>query len=110
MVSATGIAFITWPLYGTIVLSLVLGAYLTISGVLNLAPALRHRRVKLENWRRPLLKGSFDLLLALGIAIMIGPGINVWIVGVIVGVELVFEGLRLSVTGVAQTLASNQKN
>jgi uncharacterized membrane protein HdeD (DUF308 family) len=93
--AAAGLLFIIWPRIALTCFSLALGAYLVCDGVMKLARALRHRRERLERWGRSFLKGSFDLLLALAITIMIGPGINAWIVGVVAAAELLFEGLWL---------------
>jgi uncharacterized membrane protein HdeD (DUF308 family) len=93
-----GAAFFAWPIGGLVSLTLVLGAYLTVDGVATIALALQHRRAKTQNWGWPLVNGILDLLLATAI-IILQPGVNAWLVGVIVGVDLIFAGISMIAMG-----------
>ncbi len=93
-----GLAFFAWPIGGLISLTLVLGAYLTIDGTTTVILALQHRRAETKNWGWLLMNGILDLLLATAI-IMLQPGITAWLVGVIVGVDLVFAGISMIAMG-----------
>lgn len=93
-----GLAFFAWPIGGLISLTLVLGAYLTIDGITTVILALQHRRAETKNWGWLLMNGILDLLLATAI-IMLQPGITAWLVGVIVGVDLVFAGISMIAMG-----------
>jgi uncharacterized membrane protein HdeD (DUF308 family) len=76
----------------------VLGAYLTIDGITTVILALQHRRAETKNWGWLLMNGILDLLLATAI-IMLQPSITAWLVGVIVGVDLVFAGISMIAMG-----------
>jgi uncharacterized membrane protein HdeD (DUF308 family) len=98
VVIVAGLAFFAWPIGGLISLTLVLGAYLTIDGITTVILALQHRRAETKNWGWLLMNGILDLLLATAI-IMLQPGITAWLVGVIVGVDLVFAGISMIAMG-----------
>jgi uncharacterized membrane protein HdeD (DUF308 family) len=98
VVIVAGLAFFAWPIGGLISLTLVLGAYLTIDGITTVILALQHRRAETKNWGSLLMNGILDLLLATAI-IMLQPSITAWLVGVIVGVDLVFAGISMIAMG-----------
>jgi uncharacterized membrane protein HdeD (DUF308 family) len=98
VVIVAGLAFFAWPIGGLISLTLVLGAYLTIDGITTVILALQHRRAETKNWGWLLMNGILDLLLATAI-IMLQPSITAWLVGVIVGVDLVFAGISMIAMG-----------
>jgi uncharacterized membrane protein HdeD (DUF308 family) len=98
VVIVAGLAFFAWPIGGLISLTLVLGAYLTIDGITTVILALQHRRAETKNWGWLLMYGILDLLLATAI-IMLQPSITAWLVGVIVGVDLVFAGISMIAMG-----------
>ena len=95
---ATGAAFFVWPISGLIALTLMLGAYLTVDGVATIALALQYRRAKTTGWGWMLMSGVLDLLLATAI-IMFLPGIGAWLIGIIVGIDLMFAGISLIAIG-----------
>jgi uncharacterized membrane protein HdeD (DUF308 family) len=76
----------------------MLGAYLTVDGVTTIALALQYRRAKTARWGWMLMNGILDLLLAAAI-IMLLPSIGAWLIGVVVGIDLVFAGLSLIAIG-----------
>ena len=93
-----GVAFFAWPIGGLISLTLLLGAYLTVDGVMTIALALQHRRAKTPNWGWLLANGGLDLFLAVWI-VLLQPGITTWILGIVVGIDLIFAGVSLIVMG-----------
>jgi uncharacterized membrane protein HdeD (DUF308 family) len=93
-----GAAFLAWPIGGLISLTLLLGDYLTLDGVSTIALALQYRQIKTGYWGWLLANGILDIFLAAAIVILF-PGISVWLVGVIVGVDLVFAGISLIAIG-----------
>jgi len=95
---AIGTAFFVWPISGLITLTLMLGAYLAVDGVATIALALQYRRAKTAAWGWMLANGLLDLLLATAI-IMLLPGIGAWLIGIVVGIDLVFAGISLIAIG-----------
>lgn len=93
-----GIAVFVWPIGGLVSLTLILGAYFTIDGVGTIASSLQHRKAGTGNWGWLLLSGVLDLLLAAAV-IVLQPGVNAWLVGLVVGVDLVFAGASLIAMG-----------
>ena len=93
-----GAAFFAWPVGGLVSLTLMLGAYLTVDGVATYSQALQHRRVKIRNWGWLLVNGVLDILLAV-VIVLWWPGVNAWLIGVIVGVGLIFAGSSLVALG-----------
>jgi uncharacterized membrane protein HdeD (DUF308 family) len=89
-----GILLISWPVSGAISLTLVLTAFFVIEGVLSILFALEHRRALSGRWGWLVLNGVIDLFLA---AVIIAglPGTAVWVLGLFVGIDLVFGGLAL---------------
>jgi uncharacterized membrane protein HdeD (DUF308 family) len=89
-----GILLIGWPVSGAISLTLVLTAFFVIEGVLSILFALEHRRALSGRWGWLVLNGVIDLFLA---AVIIAglPGTAVWVLGLFVGIDLVFGGLAL---------------
>jgi uncharacterized membrane protein HdeD (DUF308 family) len=98
---AAGVALIGWPIGGTISLTLVLTAFLTIDGVVTILFAVEHRRQLSQRWIWLLVNGILDLVLAAIIFIAL-PVSAVWALGLIVGIDLVFGGWSL----VAMALAA----
>jgi uncharacterized membrane protein HdeD (DUF308 family) len=93
-----GVAFFAWPISGLVSLTLVLGAYLTVDGVMTIALALQHHRTNTRNWGWLLVNGILDLLLAIAI-IIFQPGISTWLVGFVIGVDLMFAGISTIAMG-----------
>lgn len=91
---AVGILLIGWPISGAISLTLVLTAFFVIEGVLSVLFAVEHKRALSGRWGWLVLNGVIDLVLA---AVIIAglPGTAVWVLGLFVGIDLVFGGLAL---------------
>lgn len=89
-----GIILIGAPIGGAISLTLVLTAFFIIEGILSILFALEHKRALSGRWGWLILNGIIDLFLA-GVIIAGLPGTAVWVLGLFVGIDLVFGGLAL---------------
>jgi uncharacterized membrane protein HdeD (DUF308 family) len=96
-----GIVLIVNPWAAMLTLTLVLAAYFLVDGVIVIATALTHRREASDRWEWMLLNGVVDLVLA---AIIISgmPNDLTWVLGLLVGIDLIFGGASL----IAMALAS----
>jgi uncharacterized membrane protein HdeD (DUF308 family) len=100
----TGIVLLIWPLSGVLTLTLILSAFLTIEGVASIMYALAHRREKTRRWGFVLFSGITDLILSA--MIFWGfPATAGWVIGLIVGINLIFGGTAL----IAMALQSREK-
>ena len=91
------------PLAGLVTLTYVLTAYFLVDGVFSIIMAIAHRRELSGRWEWMLLNGIIDLILA---AIILSgmPGTLTWVLGLLVGIDLVFGGMSL----IMMALASRQ--
>lgn len=89
-----GAVLIWWPAGGMLSLTLVLTAFLTIDGFLSILYALEHRRHGSQRWIWILINGVLDLLLA---ALIINwlPHSAAWVLGLLLGIDLIFAGIGL---------------
>jgi uncharacterized membrane protein HdeD (DUF308 family) len=93
---ATGFLMAINPFDGVAALALLLSVYLLMDafGSFALAQALRPER----GWIWMVINGVMDLLLAL-LFILTWPGASMWLVGLFVGISLVFDGTALIAIG-----------
>lgn len=98
-----GAYLIVWPIGGMLSLTLVLAAFLTIDGILSIVYALEHRRHGSQRWSWVLVNGVLDLVLAALIVWWL-PGSAAWVLGLVLGIDLVFAGTSL----VAMAMAARQ--
>ena len=89
-----GLVLLWNPLAGLVTLTYVLTAYFIVDGVFNIVLALSHRRELSSRWEWMLLNGLFDLVLAAFILAGL-PGSFVWVLGLLVGIDLLFGGASL---------------
>src|SRR6478672_2571454 len=82
------------PAQAVLTLTIVVGAYFLAEGVASIMYALEHRRELSERWSWLLVAGIMDLLIA---AIIIAglPGSAEWVLGFLVGINLLFGGATL---------------
>lgn len=99
-----GAALIWWPVGGMVSLTLVLAAFLTVDGFVSIFYALDHRRHNSQRWIWPLVNGVLDLLLAALIVWWL-PGSAVWVLGLFLGIDLIFAGTSL----IAMALAARHR-
>lgn len=85
-----GALLVLFPVSGLLSLTLVLGAFLFADGVVTIMLSLSHR-VGNGNWGWMLLNGILDIVLAAAIFVL-APGIAAWVVGTILGIDLLFGG------------------
>jgi uncharacterized membrane protein HdeD (DUF308 family) len=92
---AAGIILLTWPLSGTVSLTLVLAIFLLFEGIFSITLSLNHRRGGFSaRWNMLLFSGLVDICLA--VIIFVGlPGTAAWAIGVLVGINLIFGGSAL---------------
>jgi uncharacterized membrane protein HdeD (DUF308 family) len=89
-----GAVLVAHPLQGLVTLTFVLTAYFIIDGIFVIVMALSHRRDLSGKWEWMLVNGVVDLVLA---AVIISgmPGSFVWVLGLLVGIDLLFGGASL---------------
>jgi uncharacterized membrane protein HdeD (DUF308 family) len=87
--TAFGIILVIMPAVGALILTYVLGALLFASGIFRSVLAFAHWR---ESGWMMLLSGIFGLLA--GVLILFGfPTNSVWVLGIIVGIDLIAHGI-----------------
>ncbi|HTZ69550.1 MAG TPA: DUF308 domain-containing protein [Acetobacteraceae bacterium] len=86
-----GLVLIWHPLAGLATLTTVLTAFFVVDGIFMVVLAISHRGELTGRWEWLLVNGLVDLLLA---ALIIAglPGSLVWVLGVFVGLDLLFGG------------------
>jgi uncharacterized membrane protein HdeD (DUF308 family) len=95
-----GLTLLVRPIAGVITLTIILAAYLMASGVGHIMIALGYRREIPNAWVWMLITGVIDIVLAL--IIMSGmPGSAVWVLGLLVGINLLMTGVALIVAALA---------
>ena len=87
-----GIMFLRYPLSGVLTLTLLLAILFMFEGVIKIAVALQLR--PMSNWGWMLLSGIASIVLA---AIIFSgyPGSVAWVLGLLVGINLLFSGLTM---------------
>ena len=82
--------FLGAPVDAALALTLLLACLLTVGGVFKITAALSYR---FEAWGWPLVSGIIDLIL--GVLIwMEWPASALWVLGLFVGISLVFRGFN----------------
>lgn len=90
-------ASVLWnPIASVVTLTIILAAYLLATGVMKILVAFGYRDAIPGAWLWMLLSAIIDI--ALGVLIVAGlPGTAVWAIGLMVGINLVFTGVALTV-------------
>ncbi len=101
---AAGLAVLWNPVQGLVSLTLLLSAFFIVDGIMMIVLALSHRRSLSGRWEWILVNGIVDLVLAAFIVSGL-PGSALWVIGLIVGIDLVFGGASL----IAIALAGRKK-
>jgi uncharacterized membrane protein HdeD (DUF308 family) len=92
-----GVLFLRAPVDAVLALTLLLACLLTVGGIFKIVAALSYR---FEGWGWPLLSGIIDLVL--GVLIWLEwPASGVWVIGLFVGISLVFRGFNWIGLGLA---------
>lgn len=93
-----GVLLLVYPFQGVLTLTLFLGAFFIVSGVVQVISALQHR--ELRNWGWILASGILGIVV--GVLILLGwPSTAVWAIGVLVGIELIVTGWSLLMIGLS---------
>jgi len=99
-----GVLFIVGPRQGAVTLTIILIAFFILEGIGAIVFALQLRRL-LPYWSWTMLSGLVDLILAY--VIWQGwPGTAAWVIGLLVGINMIFLGLALVMIGIAVRGAS----
>jgi uncharacterized membrane protein HdeD (DUF308 family) len=93
-----GILLVFYPMAGAQALTLCLGGFLAIDGVVRIGMALRLRPG--HGWGWVLLGGIVTLILAAMIWTQ-WPGSAIWVIGLLVGINLLFTGWSLTMMALA---------
>lgn len=95
-----GLALLTRPLAGIMTLTILLAAYLLAGGVVRIFQALAYRNQIPGAWGWVLFSAVIDILLAF--IIMSGmPGTAVWVLGLLVGINLLMLGFAITMAALA---------
>jgi uncharacterized membrane protein HdeD (DUF308 family) len=92
-----GVLFLWAPLDALLTLTLLLACLLTAGGIFKIAAALSYR---FEGWGWPLASGVIDLVLS-GMILLEWPASALWVLGLCVGISLVFRGFNWIGLGLA---------
>jgi uncharacterized membrane protein HdeD (DUF308 family) len=91
---AAGILMILLPASGAISLTLILTVFFILDGVASIMYALDHRQQLTRQWGWLLAVGVCDLAVA-GVIIAGFPGTVAWVLGLLVGINMLFSGTAL---------------
>ncbi len=89
-----GVLLLINPVAGAVGLTILLGAYLLVDGVALIGLGLDQRRRSSARWPWLTASGVFDLILA-ALVLFLSPVGSAFLVGIIVGVDLIAAGLAL---------------
>ena len=89
-----GAMLVAFPVGGIVSLTLLLAIFLFADGLITIMLALDYRSWAPGNWGWMLLNGVLDLVLAVAIFAFL-PAAAAWVVGTIVGIDMIFSGISL---------------
>ncbi len=92
-----GVALLWNPIAGALTLTIILAAYLLATGATKIAMAIGYRSTIPNAWGWMLVSGLLDVVLG-GLIVSGLPGSTIWVLGLLVGISLLFTGLTLVVT------------
>jgi uncharacterized membrane protein HdeD (DUF308 family) len=96
-----GLMLLRWPVGGTFSVTVLLGAFFAVEGVASIMYAIEHKRELSRRWGWMFTNGVFDLILA-AVLLLAWPVAAAWVLGLLVGIDMVFGGTAL----VAMALAA----
>ncbi len=92
-----GILFLAYPFSGALALTILLGVFFLIHGGFKIPLALSWK--PRPGWGWILTSGIISA--ALGLVVIAGlPGTAVWVIGLILGIDLIFTGMTLTALGI----------
>ena len=89
---AAGVLLLKYPLQGALTLTLLLAAFFLVEGIFKVVLALQNR--SMSGWVWLLFSGILALILA-GIIWTEWPVTGLWVIGVFVGIYLIFGGASM---------------
>jgi uncharacterized membrane protein HdeD (DUF308 family) len=89
-----GALLIGWPVSGALSLTLALLIYFAAEGIFSIMFGLEHQRSLSGRWGWLVLNGVIDLFLV-GVILFGVPGTAAWVLGLLVGIDLVYGGSAL---------------
>jgi uncharacterized membrane protein HdeD (DUF308 family) len=92
-----GLLFLWEPVDAVLALTLLLACFLTLFGIFKIAAALNYR---FAAWGWPLASGVIDLILGV-LIVLEWPASGLWVIGLFVGLSLLFRGLNRIGLGLA---------
>lgn len=100
-----GLSLLTSPILGAVTLTVVLAVYLIVGGVVRLMMAFGYRGHASSAWLWLAISGAVDILLA---AIIISglPGTATWVLGLLVGINLLMMGFAILMVALAARRAA----
>lgn len=93
---AVGIMLLAAPIRGAVSLTFVLVAFFIVEGVVTIMFSLDHKRQLSGRWGWMLVSGIVDIVLA-GLIFAGLPATAAWAIGLLVGINLVFGGVALTI-------------
>ncbi len=96
--TVVGVLLVLHPMEGAQALTIFLAAFLTIEGIVRIAMALRVRPG--HGWGWLLFGGIITVILAILIWSQL-PGAALWVIGLLVGINLLFTGWSLTMMAIA---------
>ncbi|EDY34441.1 hypothetical protein ABOONEI_853 [Aciduliprofundum boonei T469] len=91
-----GILIFVYPHPTLSLLSLIMGSFFMIGGIIYFL--LAYAVHPYNGWWAPVISGVLSLILGI-LVLMSWPGNSEWIIGLFVGIDLLFEGLALIMVG-----------
>jgi uncharacterized membrane protein HdeD (DUF308 family) len=95
-----GVLLLWRPIAGVLTLTLLLAAFFAAEGIAYIIASISQRAALPGSWLWVLLSGVIDLILA-AIIISGWPGTAAWVLGLLVGINLIMSGVALVVTALA---------
>lgn len=95
---AAGLMLFAWPWGGMLTLSVALGLFLALDGVLAVGFALEHRRHLTARWMWLLGNGLADIVFAAIILLWL-PTSAIWALGIFIGADMMISGFTLIALG-----------
>ncbi|MBA3957228.1 MAG: HdeD family acid-resistance protein [Parachlamydiaceae bacterium] len=94
-----GILLLAYPLTGIITLTLLLAVYFLVEGIAKMIVAMQWKPT--TNWGWLFLSGVISVILA-GLILSGFPGTAVWVIGLLVGINMLFFGWSLIALSLVQ--------
>lgn len=89
---AVGILMLIYPLTGILTLTLLIGVFFLLEGIAKIAMSFELKPA--TNWGWLLFSGIIALIMS-GIILFGWPGTSLWVIGLLVGINMIFFGFSL---------------